>query len=162
MRKVERQKRGEVGRRQGRFEDSVAELKERMDRVDAALDKDLTEVSNSRMVDTVGSSSEVYRDKNTLVEVTIHRRPKGGSGGKRLEGRNSAPEAGRVESRTKMKTSIGKGMGRKKERTVGELLSELRELVADSGVNEVRQFLEELDGVSHPASTRKPASCQVI
>ena len=163
MRKVERQQRGEVGRRQGRFEDSVAELKERMDRVDAALDKDLTEVSNSRMVDTVvGSSSEVYRDKNTLVEVTIHRRPKGGSGGKRLEGRNSAPEAGRVESRTKMKTSIGKGMGRKKERTVGELLSELRELVADSGVNEVRQFLEELDGVSHPVSTRKPSSCQVI
>ena len=164
MRKVERQKRGEVGRRQGRFEDSVAELKERMDRVDAALDKDLTEVSKSRMVDTVvGSSSEVYRDKNTLVEVTIHRRPKGESGGKRLEGRNSAPEAGRLESRTKKGAASGGGsfLERKRERNVGELLDELRELVADSGVNEVRKFLEELDGVGKPASARKVASCQV-
>jgi len=164
MRKAERQQKQGVSRQASRFKNSVAELKERMDRVDSALDKELTEVCKSRTVDTVvGSSSEVYRDKNTLVEVTIHRRPKGETGVKRVEGRNSAPEAGRLESRTKKGAASGGGsfLERKRERNVGELLDELRELVADSGVNEVRKFLEELDGVGKPASGRKVASCQV-
>ena len=129
-------------------------------------DNELTEVCKSRTVDTVvGSSSEVYRDKNTLVEVTIHRRPKGEVGVKRVEGRSSAPEAGRLESRAKKGAATSTGGGslleRKRDRNVGELLNELRELVADSGVNEVRKFLEELDGVTHPTSTRGVASCQV-
>ena len=167
MRKAERQPKQGVSRQAGRFKNSVAELKERMDRVDSALDQDLSEVCRSRTVDTVvGSSSEVYRDKNTLVEVTIHRRPKGEVGVKRVEGRSSAPEAGRLESRTKKGASTSTGgsgsfLERKRDRNVGELLEELRELVADSGVNEVRKFLEELDGVAHPASTRRVASCQV-
>jgi len=165
MRKAERQPKQGVNRQGGRFKNSVAELKERMDRVDSALDHDLSEVCRSRaVVDTaVGSSSEVYRDKNTLVEVTIHRRPKGEVGVKRVEGRSSAPEAGRVESRTKKgaASSTGGFLERKRDRNVGELLDELRELVADSGVNEVRKFLEELDGVAHPASTRRVVSCQV-
>ena len=102
MRKAEKQQKQGVSRQGSRFKNSVAELKERMDRVDSALDKELTEVCKSRTVDTVvGSSSEVYRDKNTLVEVTIHRRPKAEMAVKRVEGRNSAPEAGRLESRTK-------------------------------------------------------------
>ena len=168
MRKAERQSKLGVNRQADRFKNSVAELKERMDRVDSALDHDLTEVCRtSRAVDTaVGSSSEVYRDKNTLVEVTIHRRPKGEVGVKRVvEGRNSAPEAGRLENRTKKGTatnSAGSFLERKKKPNIGELLDELRELVADSGVNEVRKFLEELDGVGHPASTRRAPSSQVI
>ena len=163
MRKAERQQKQGVSRQVGRFKNSVAELKERMDRVDSALDNELTEVCKSRTVETVvGSSSEVYRDKNTLVEVTIHRRPKGETGVKRVEGRNSAPEAGRLESRTKKGAASGGGSFlERRERNVGELLDELRELVADSGVNEVRKFLEELDGVGKPASARKVASCQV-
>ena len=165
MRKAERQQKQGVSRQAGRFKNSVADLKERMDRVDSALDNELTEVCKSRTVDTVvGSSSEVYRDKNTLVEVTIHRRPKAETGVKRVEGRSSAPEAGRLESRTKKGAAsggVGSFLERKRERNVGELLDELRELVSDSGVNEVRKFLEELDGVSLPASSRKVASCQV-
>jgi len=166
MQKAERQPKQGASRQAGRFKNSVAELRERMDRVDSALDNDLSEVCKSRTVDTVvGSSSEVYRDKNTLVEVTIHRRPKAEMAVKRVEGRNSAPEAGRLESRTKKgdATSTGGGgfLERKRDRNVGELLDELRELVADSGVNEVRKFLEELDGVAHPASTRRVASSQV-
>ena len=146
MRKAERQPKQGVNKQAGRFKNSVAELKERMDRVDSALDHDLSEVCRSRAaVDTaVGSSSEVYRDKNTLVEVTIHRRPKAEMAVKRVEGRNSAPEAGRLESRTKKgdATSTGGGcfLERKRDRNVGKLLDELRELVADSGVNEVRKF----------------------
>jgi len=166
MRKAERQPKQGVSRQAGRFKNSVAELKERMDRVDSALDQDLSKVCKRQTEDTVvGSSSEVYRDKNTLVEVTIHRRPKGEVGVKRVEGRSSAPEAGRLESRTRKGAATSTGGGslleRKRDRNVGELLNELRELVADSGVNEVRKFLEELDGVTHPTSTRGVASCQV-
>ena len=163
MRKARQQKQG-VSRQGSRFKNSVAELKERMDRVDSALDNELTEVCKSRTVDTVvGTSSEVYRDKTTLVAVTIHRRPKGETGVKRVEGKNSAPEAGRLKGTTKKGAASGGGsfLERKRERNVGELLDELRELVADSGVNEVRKFLEELDGVGKPASAQKVASCQV-
>jgi hypothetical protein len=89
--------------------------------------------------------SEVYRDKNTMVEVTIHRRPKGGAS----TGRASAPAAGRVE---------GRGEGR----TVAALLQELRGLVGrDSGpAGELRRFLEELEGPSWREPLKR-GGCQV-
>ena len=161
MKKVEKHQKQRFSRQPGRLKDSATELHERMDRVDSVLDNELSEVCKSRVMDTrVGSSSEVYRDKNTLVEVTIHRRPKGVAG--RVEGRNSAPEAGKVETRGKRATSQSgrRGLSERK-RNVGELLAELKDLVADSGVSEVRQFLDGLDPGVAPQSSRKAALSQV-
>ena len=60
MRKAERQQKQGVSRQVGRFKNSVAELKERMDRVDSVLDNELTEVCKSRTVETVVGSSSRY------------------------------------------------------------------------------------------------------
>ena len=106
----------------------------RMDRVEKVLGKEEgVRWEEGRVTSTTPRQGEVYRDKNTLVEVTIHRREARGEVG----GRSSAPEAGVVEGRRGRVVEREEGGRSKRTRSVGELVRELRQIVAESGVGEV-------------------------
>ena len=133
--------------------DSVRELDSRLERLDTMLEESKVELCGKEQ-----RKSEVYRDKNTLVEVTIHRRAQATKASTRSlersrefmkptvasQGRSSAPEAGVVEGR-------GGGRG------VKEVMKELRGLLHGPGGEEVRCFLQELE-VGKPKQSKTCAS----
>ena len=103
-------------------------------------------------------NTEVYRDKNTLVEVTIHRRPRE----KEQRKETSLYARPTASSLTKTKQSPGKlrksgkslndGHSRrdardqeKYQRSVKDILGELRDIVKISGVDQVHDLIDEID-----------------
>ena len=127
-------------------------------------------------------NTEVYRDKNTLVEVTIHRRPKANESkpwnhslsdsenhfAKATS--NSLIRAKQSPRKVKKGEKLGRNLklsddrenekerGRKvkEKRSVQELLGELRDIVKVSGAKDVRDFLEEFEEPAKPVNTGKP------
>eukprot|EP00092_Neocalanus_flemingeri_P028460 GFUD01030904.1.p1 GENE.GFUD01030904.1~~GFUD01030904.1.p1 ORF type:complete len:553 (-),score=150.29 GFUD01030904.1:67-1725(-) len=91
-------------------------------------------------------SSEVYRDKNTLVEVTVHRKPKAASSNNLTREKGSSDK---LIKREYVEKNRSRDNGRKNEenklgeRNVQEVLQELKNIVRVSGTKEVQKFLED-------------------
>ena len=111
----------------------------------------------------------MYRDKNTLVEVTIHRRPRE----KEQRKETSLYARPTASSLTKTKQSPGKlrksiksvddGFNKKEtrdhkkdQRSVKEILGELRDIVKISGIDQVHDFIDEMDKPVKSKGNSKP------
>ena len=163
--------------REERFRKSVEELNKRLGRAENFLDTEL----ETKMKPTSRSSlpSEVYRDRNTLVEVTVHRNSKSkesGSAGKRdakswaeslsdtdlqfdkptksslARSRRSPIKEKKVEKQKLGKEKVKEVRG---ERSLSEILGELREILQVSGVKDIFEFVAEFDQKKKPNSSSK-------
>jgi len=146
----------------------------RLGRAENFLDTHLDN-NRSRSMDKSPSTSrselntEVYRDKNTLVEVTIHRRPRE----KDPRKETSLYARPTASSLTKSKPSPGKlrksiksvddghikketREHKKDQRSVKEILGELRDIVKISGIDQVHDFIDEIDKPVRSKGNSKP------
>eukprot|EP00092_Neocalanus_flemingeri_P035312 GFUD01038421.1.p1 GENE.GFUD01038421.1~~GFUD01038421.1.p1 ORF type:complete len:551 (+),score=165.91 GFUD01038421.1:94-1746(+) len=99
-------------------------------------------------------SSEVYRDKNTLVEVTIHRKPKSASRNNLIKEKGIS---GKLLKREKDENRSRDNFGKNRiieekisgERNVQEVLQELKNVVRVSETKDVQKILEDFrDGMN--------------
>lgn len=112
-------------------------------------------------------STEVYRDKNTLVEVTIHRKPSENNHSKQEDKNFARPtnsslskskpspkKLGTASKSQKVKAfngnkanrdSIRKDSNFQNQRSVKDIVNELKSIVTQSGFTEVQDLLRQLD-----------------
>ena len=152
--------------REERFRKSVEELNKRLGRAENFLD---TELGSTTMKPTSRSSlpAEVYRDRSTLVEVTVHRNSAGGSSKRDVKSRaeslsdtagdlqfekptkSSLARARRIPVKEKKAEKPGPRPGTEKEgkqeRSLAEIVGELREILQVSGVKDIFEFVAEFD-----------------
>ena len=169
--------------REERFRKSVEELNNRLGRAENFLD---TELGSQKMKPTSRSSlpAEVYRDRNTLVEVTVHRNSSGAGGAAKRDAKcwaeslsdtdlqfdkptkSSLARARRSPVKEKMKEKKvekpgpGKEKQVKGERSLAEILGELREILQVSGVKDIFEFVAEFDQKKKSASSSRGKSEQ--
>ena len=168
--------------REERFRKSVEELDKRLGRAENFLDTELG-VGSPKMKQNSRSSlpSEVYRDRNTLVEVTVHRnsKTKDSGAGKRdakcwaeslsdtdlhlqfdKPTKSSQARARRSPVKQKKVEKSGKEKEAKGERSLAEILGELREILQVSGVKDIFEFVAEFDQKKKPSSGPRAKSEQ--
>ena len=166
--------------REERFRKSVEELNKRLGRAENFLD---TELGSTKMKPTSRSSlpAEVYRDRNTLVEVTVHRNSKSRS--KESAGaqcwaeslsdsdlqfekptKSSLARARRSPVKEKKVEKPRARAGTEKvvrgERSLPEILGELREILQVSGVKDIFEFVAEFDQKKKSSSSSRGKSEQ--
>ena len=164
--------------REERFRKSVEELNKRLGRAENFLD---TELGSTKMKPTSRSSlpAEVYRDRNTLVEVTVHRNSKSRS--KESAGaqcwaeslsdsdlqfekptKSSLARARRspVKEKKVEKPRAGTEKVVRGERSLPEILGELREILQVSGVKDIFEFVAEFDQKKKSSSSSRGKSEQ--
>ena len=150
--------------REERFRSSVEQLDKRLGRAESFLDTQLgnPNMDRRKMVSRSSLPSEVYRDRNTLVEVTVHRnsRPSTVTNSKR-DAKSWADSLSdtdiHFDKHTKSSLARAKPSPRKErkvekprkevreKRSLQDLLAELREMLQVSGVKDVTDFVAEFD-----------------
>ena len=114
-------------------------------------------------------NTEVYRDKNTLVEVTIHRRPKGKEHKKDLNqfARPTSSSLSRAKkSPGKVKKSaksisgerhsnIDVRLSEKDDRSTRDILGELKDIVKEAAIKDAHAFIDENDTFPKQATLSK-------
>jgi len=143
--------------REERFNRSVKKLEQRLVRAGDTAGMGHRKSSLSRRG---VSTEEVYRDKNTLVEVTVHRRPQEVEHIKKKSitpahqsadrGEKSSGKAPRKVNMNTRRRSEDAASHENCQRSVKDILSELRDIVKVSGgdIHELQEFFEELDDPS--------------
>ena len=165
--------------REERFRKSVEELNKRLGRAENFLD---TELGSPKMKQNSRSSlpAEVYRDRNTLVEVTVHRNSKtkeSGAGKRDAKSwadslsdtdvqfgkptKSSLARARRSPiKQKKLEKPGGAEKETKAERSLSEILGELREILQVSGVKDIFEFVAEFDQKKKSGSSARAKSDQ--
>ena len=166
--------------REERFRKSVEELNKRLGRAENFLD---TELGSKKMKPTSRSSlpAEVYRDRNTLVEVTVHRNSKSRSmesAGAQCWAESLSDSDLQFEKPTKSSLARARRSPVKEkkvekpraragtekvvrgERSLPEILGELREILQVSGVKDIFEFVAEFDQKKKSSSSSRGKSEQ--
>ena len=175
--------------RETRFKKSVEELNNRLGRAENFLDSELLARDsnmerikfNNRSTQRSSLPAEVYRDKNTLVEVTVHRNP---GNSKVHESRHQTwadslsdtdvqykkptkSSLARVKkSPRKEKTSsqpVKTSTSKEKDRNIQDLMIELRDLLKVSGVDNIHDFVNEFakKSISKSQTTSKDLDIKI-
>ena len=151
--------------RETRFKKSVEDINKRLGRAENFLDSEIigrhTKMERFRLGNTTEQHrsslpTEVYRDKNTLVEVTVHRnsarnRNMGKSWAESLSDTDAQFSKPTKSSLSKSKKSPRKeksghvSPSNKDERNLQQLLTELRDILKVSGVDDINEFVNEFD-----------------
>ena len=147
--------------REERFRSSVEELNKRLCRAENFLDTQVpSQKMNKGKLSRSSLPSEVYRDKNTLVEVTVHRNSRQTSATSKRDAKSwaeslsdtdlqfdkptkSSLARSRPSPRKERKLDKRKDGGEK--RSLQELLAELRSILEVSGVKDIYDFVAEFD-----------------
>ena len=165
--------------REERFRKSVEELNKRLGRAENFLD---TELGSPKMKQNSRSSlpAEVYRDRNTLVEVTVHRNSKTKeSGAGKRDAKSWADSLSDTDvqfgkptksslarsrrspiKQKKLEKPGGAEKETKAERSLSEILGELREILQVSGVKDIFEFVAEFDQKKKSGSSARAKSDQ--
>ena len=148
--------------REERFRKSVEELNKRLGRAESFLDTEL-EITTMKPTSRSSLPAEVYRDHSTLVEVTVHRNSAGGSSKRDVKSRaeSLSDTAGDLQFEKPTKSSLararrcpvkekpglrpGTEKEGKEERSLAEIVGELREILQVSGVKDIFEFVAEFD-----------------
>ena len=173
--------------RETRFKKSVEELHSRLGRAENFLDTEMIRRDNKsdrfriRGDETHRSSlpSEVYRDKNTLVEVTVHRNSQANKSKTRIQPKSWAESLSdsdlQFDKPTKSSLAKAKPSPRKKknlqeassnreredERNLHDLVGDLKSILKVTGHENLQDFIADFDKKQKMKSFKVPPSDDV-